>query len=88
MSRIYTLFILFSALVLAANNLPPNLGKTSTNFHALSNVEGSVLVCVSKTAKKYHSHQCSGLLKCTHKIETIRINEAMERGYTACKYCY
>ncbi|MBB5635291.1 hypothetical protein HDE68_001176 [Pedobacter cryoconitis] len=48
----------------------------------------SVYICISRGAKKYHSHKCHGLLRCTHEIKAVTRAEALKRKYTACKICY
>lgn len=48
----------------------------------------SVLICVSPTGHKYHSHECRGLAKCTHEIKKVTKAQAVKMGYTACKICY
>jgi hypothetical protein len=48
-----------------------------------------VYICVSKTAVAYHNFKdCRGLQRCTHEIKTVTKEEAIERGYRACKICY
>lgn len=42
-------------------------------------------VYITKTGKKYHKEYCKSLRK--SKIP-INIDEAKERGYTACKICW
>jgi hypothetical protein len=48
----------------------------------------SVLICVSPTGHKYHSHECRGLAKCTHEIRKVTKAQAIKMGYGACKICY
>ena len=51
--------------------------------------DSGVYVCLSKNAKKYHSHEsCRGLNRCKSEIAKISKSEAQERGYSACKICY
>lgn len=44
-----------------------------------------VYVCVSPTAKKFHSSKsCPGLQKCTHEIKEMTKVAAEKSGYTVC----
>jgi hypothetical protein len=47
----------------------------------------AVYICVSKTASKYHySQSCTGLNRCSHKIEKVSISDAKNRGYSLCGF--
>jgi hypothetical protein len=64
---------------------------TSYGFHpAAVNKSHSdiVLICQSKDAKVYHSHECSGLAHCTHQVVKISKSEAIKMGRRACRNCY
>ncbi|WP_295128722.1 hypothetical protein [uncultured Chitinophaga sp.] len=48
-----------------------------------------VYVCKSGTSYAYHKKLCQGLKRCTHRIDTVTIKEAVESGHEkACGYCY
>lgn len=47
-----------------------------------------VLICNSKTAYAYHTHECRGLLECTHSVSTITLEEAKLLNRKPCKNCY
>lgn len=48
----------------------------------------TVYVCVSPTARRYHSDpDCSGLSNCTHHVEEMTVAEAEEMGKTPCRRC-
>jgi len=48
----------------------------------------SVYICQSKSAYAYHSYECRGLARCTHRIVKITKAQAIKLGYKACKICY
>ena len=50
--------------------------------------ENTVMICFSRTSYKYHNKQCKGMRACTHKIETVTIEEAQSMGKTPCGFCY
>ena len=64
--------------------------KTESSSKSLASVkpETYVLICQSKTAKAYHSHNCRGLGKCTHEIVKVTLEEAQQMGRTPCGFCY
>lgn len=43
-------------------------------------------VCVTKTGKKYHRHDCKTLARST-QITELTIEQAKARGYEPCKVC-
>ena len=46
-----------------------------------------VYICKSSGAKRYHlNSDCSGLKRCTHKIEESNVTQAENIGLTLCKY--
>lgn len=47
-----------------------------------------VLICQSKGAVAYHSHECGGLKRCSHTISKVSKSEAIRMGLRACKKCY
>ena len=47
-----------------------------------------VLICKSPTAYAYHSYECRGLARCTHKIEKVSLEDAIKLKKKACGYCY
>ena len=47
-----------------------------------------VLICKSKDAVAYHSHECGGLKRCSHTISKVSKSEAIKMGLRACKKCY
>ena len=47
-----------------------------------------VLICISTGATKYHASYCRGLKQCTHEVKEVSVNEARNRGYSACGWCY
>jgi hypothetical protein len=52
---------------------------------ATSKDAGTVYICVSKTASKYHlSESCKGLNRCTHTVSKVTLKEAKIRGYSLC----
>ena len=71
---------------------------TSFSLFVISNSHGEakslnqqvteVLVCISKNAAKYHSHECRGLAKCTHEVRKVTLAKAKEMGYSTCLNCY
>lgn len=51
--------------------------------------EPKVYVCHSGTSYAYHNRYCQGLKRCTHKIDTVTVKEAVKSGHkTPCGYCY
>lgn len=48
----------------------------------------TVLVCEGSSAYAFHSHQCRGLSRCTHRITEMSRAQAKNRGRRACKLCY
>ena len=49
----------------------------------------NVFVCDSNTSVAYHaSDSCKGLNKCSHKIISVTLSEATNKGKRACKICY
>lgn len=51
--------------------------------------QNKVYVCRSGTSYAYHNKLCQGLSRCTHKIDTVTVKQAIERGHgKACGYCY
>lgn len=48
----------------------------------------TVYVCVSPTARRYHSNpDCSGLSNCAHHVEEMTVAEAEEMGKTPSRRC-
>lgn len=47
----------------------------------------SVYICQSKSAYAYHSYECRGPARCTHRIVKITKAQAITLGYKACKIC-
>jgi len=48
-----------------------------------------VYVCRSGTSYAYHNRYCQGLRRCSHRIDTLTIQEAIKTGHkTPCGYCY
>ena len=62
------------------------LATQTSNVFAQS--DNKVLICISSTAKAYHSHRCMGLNKCTHSVGEVTIKEAKDLGRTPCGFCY
>lgn len=57
--------------------------------HYLRTKPEYVYICVSRTAHKFHNNRyCQGLQHCTHQIRKVTKAQAIQMGYTACKYCY
>ena len=50
--------------------------------------EEKVYICLSSSAYAYHSDECRGLERCTHKVEHVTITAAKNKGYRPCKICY
>lgn len=50
--------------------------------------ENQVLVCISSTSHRYHTHYCRGLKECTHEVKEVTLEEAKSMGRTPCGYCY
>lgn len=51
--------------------------------------EDKVYVCKSGTSYAYHKKVCQGLKKCTHRIDTVTVKEAIASGHKKpCGYCY
>ena len=51
----------------------------------------NVYICVSPGSKKYHGNRnCSGLNRCTHRIDRVSLQDAKDRGLENCllKNCY
>lgn len=61
---------------------------TLNSTYALAQNDSKVLICISSSAKAYHSYKCTGLNKCTHSIGEVTVKEAKELGRTPCGYCY
>lgn len=54
-------------------------------FGFTSSVQTTVYICLSKDAKKYHfSQSCRGIQKCTHTVKQTTVQDAKNKGYTAC----
>ena len=52
---------------------------------SFKNVDSTVYVCESKSAKKYHlSETCRGLNPCKHKIVKTTQSKARDMGLTLC----
>ncbi|PWV46226.1 hypothetical protein C7475_111129 [Chitinophaga sp. S165] len=48
-----------------------------------------VYVCRSGSSYAYHNRLCQGLRKCTHRIDTVTVREAMTTGHKKpCGYRY
>lgn len=48
-----------------------------------------VYICRSGTSYAYHNKYCRGLQQCTHKIDTVTIQRAIELKHgKACGWCY
>lgn len=48
-----------------------------------------VYICRSGSAYAYHSGYCSGLNRCTHRVDQVTVEEAQNLGYKkACGICY
>lgn len=56
--------------------------------HVIRVTVDSVYICQSKSAYAYHSYECRGLQRCTHRIVKIPKATAIKLGYKACKICY
>lgn len=52
------------------------------------NASDTVLICKSKSAYAYHSHQCQGLKRCKSGIGSLTKKEAVNAGYKPCGFCY
>ena len=82
-------FILLTASVIITSFA--NYGHASFNSSFTKNYfQEKVFICVSTTAKVYHSAQdCRGLSACTHTIKKVTLSEAKnEYGRRTCKVCY
>lgn len=62
----------------------------SVNGHDIIPVNAEkVYVCRSGTSYAYHRKMCSGLKRCTHRIEEMTVKEAEALGHgKPCGYCY
>jgi hypothetical protein len=47
-----------------------------------------VMICGSKNAYAYHSHECKGLSRSKSEIKKMSVSEAKNQGYKACGFCY
>jgi len=48
-----------------------------------------VYICKSGTSYAYHNSYCQGLRQCTHRIDTVTIQQAIKSGHKKpCGYCY
>lgn len=50
--------------------------------------KSNVYICDSLTAHAYHKKKCMGLSRCTHEIETVSKQDAIDMGKHACHFCY
>lgn len=75
-------FILFFFIILSAGT---SSALANRSYRAKAD---SVLICRSSNAYAYHSYECKGLARCTHKIIKVTIEEARKMGYKPCKICY
>ena len=64
------------------------LSDTKVNQAHSQKKELAVLICNSRSAYAYHSHQCHGLKRCRSDIYEVTVSEAIQRGYSPCKICY
>lgn len=60
-----------------------------TGHDTISASVETVFICKSGTSYAYHRKMCSGLRRCTHKIEEVTVREAIAMGNgKPCGYCY
>jgi len=72
-------------LVCILSLLSVSVGLLPTTPHPSSRV----YICRSGTSYAYHNRLCQGLRRCTHKIDTVTIEKAIQTGHKkACGYCY
>lgn len=51
--------------------------------------EPKVYICRSGTSYAYHNRLCQGLNRCTHKIDTVTVKQAIEKRHgKPCGNCY
>jgi hypothetical protein len=50
--------------------------------------KSEVLICGSKSAYAYHSHECKGLSRCKSEVKKMTLSQAKEKGYKPCGFCY
>ncbi|MGF7216653.1 hypothetical protein GGR92_002820 [Spirosoma lacussanchae] len=48
----------------------------------------TVLICESRSAYAYHSHECHGLARCRSTISRVSTGSARSLGYKPCRICY
>lgn len=92
-----TLFVVIITAYIGLSQSPKSISepnsyakKTDASSKSLADFtpETYVLICQSKTAKAYHSHNCKGLDRCTHEIVKVTLEEAQQMGRTPCGFCY
>jgi len=74
--------IIVTAILLLATSCGQNENPAAREQETL------VLVCISNTAHRYHSHYCRGLKECTHEVKEVTIDEAESMGRTPCGFYY
>ena len=84
----FRLLLTLAVALLIASTTVAFLSSSHSKISKENIAEAQVMICISKTAYAYHSHECRGLARCTHKIETVSISEAKKAGYVPCKICY
>ena len=57
-------------------------------YSSINPIEKDVWICISPSAKKYHSRKCHGFNRCTHERRQVSESEAKRKNYTKCKICY
>ena len=85
MKKVFAFLLISTVLVSGSAFSVPSAHAAAIQQQAKTE---KVIVCNSKSAYAYHSHECSGLSRCTHGTSTITKSEAVERGYRPCKICY
>ena len=74
--------LLILSIFISTTFASPLINRTNTFTDA------TVMICQSKGAKVYHSHECRGLANCNYQVLKISKLKAIKMGRKACKNCY
>ncbi|MDR0385233.1 MAG: hypothetical protein LBH60_04065 [Prevotellaceae bacterium] len=90
MKRILLLLTVFVFLASCGGDSGEKQGKPKTAAPVTSKTlsKDEVLICGSKAAYAYHSHECKGLSRCNSAVSKISLADAKKQGYKACGFCY
>jgi hypothetical protein len=78
-------FLLLSSLGFVVS---PSQARFTSTFVAARQDTATVLLCTGPYATKYHNHVCNGLLRCKADQVRVRLTDAQQKGFQACKWCF